>query len=213
MPRKSRPIDRDFERVQRDAWLIVIASEDTHAVKRYFEGFHSSRIQVKVLPTQSGRSSPLDIVNRLDQYRAEYDIGDEDQLWYCGDTDHWVNPGHVRGLADALRRCRASRYQIAISCPCFEYWLYIHFSEHDPNMGTSANHVEDALRSVAGGYCKINGCTSPISIDMIRKAVDRAKKLTPDKPIIPRRHGSSVHKIVLQLFNRGVDDYEIKCVS
>ena len=80
MPRKQREIDRDSGRVERDIWLIVIASEDYYAVDRYFKRFNNPRIQVVPLPPDNEqRSSPIGIVDRLDKYRKEIEIGADDQ--------------------------------------------------------------------------------------------------------------------------------------
>jgi hypothetical protein len=55
MPRKSRPLDRTTGLV-RDSSIVVIACEDTHAVKQYFAKFRTRRVQFKVLPTEEGYS-------------------------------------------------------------------------------------------------------------------------------------------------------------
>jgi len=71
MPLKPRKLDRE-NGIEPDASLIVVASEDTYAVERYFRLFHTTKVQVKVLPTDDGRSSPEAIVQRLDKYAAEF---------------------------------------------------------------------------------------------------------------------------------------------
>jgi len=43
MPRRQRPLIRDSN-MERDTSLIVIASEDTHAVERYFDRFKPRRV-------------------------------------------------------------------------------------------------------------------------------------------------------------------------
>jgi len=68
MPRNRSPLDREGGRV-RDASLIVIASEDTYAVKHYLAKFLTKRVQFIVLPTAGGRSSPAAVLERLDQYQ------------------------------------------------------------------------------------------------------------------------------------------------
>lgn len=93
MPRKRRPLDRTSG-VLRDASIVVIACEDTHAVKQYFAKFRAKRIQYMVLPTVDGNSSPRAVVERLNAYKEEYATEDGDELWICIDADHWVHGGH-----------------------------------------------------------------------------------------------------------------------
>jgi hypothetical protein len=65
--RKKRPLDRSTN-IVRDANLIVIASEDTYAVRQYFDFFRSTKIQFKVLETNDGKSSPEHVLARIDEY-------------------------------------------------------------------------------------------------------------------------------------------------
>jgi len=87
--RRKRPLDRSTE-ILSDSPLIVIASEDTHAVRQYFDFFRSTRIQFRVLPTDEGKSAPHHVLARLDEYRREFEIGERDELWLVSDCDHWI---------------------------------------------------------------------------------------------------------------------------
>jgi hypothetical protein len=64
MPRKPRPLTRSNQE-HRDARLIVIASEDTYAVERYFLQFRPKHVQFKVLPAVNNQSSPQATLDRL----------------------------------------------------------------------------------------------------------------------------------------------------
>ena len=77
--RRKRPIERGLTAL-RDTSLIVIASEDRYAVKQYFDLFHSTRIQFRVLETPDGRSAPSHVLNRLDEFMREYDFGTGDEF-------------------------------------------------------------------------------------------------------------------------------------
>ena len=73
MPRKNRPLDRTTGLV-RDSSIVVIACEDTHAVKQYFAKFRTRRVQFKVLPTEEGypvvTTKQMSLVYRLARYRS-----------------------------------------------------------------------------------------------------------------------------------------------
>ena len=175
MPRKVRPLDRPT--VVRDASLIVVASEDTHAVKQYFARFHPRRVQFLVLATEDGRSSPADVLARLDKYSEEYQVGDGDQLWLCLDTDHWVEAGYIQKLVETLRLCKQKRYRVAINHPCFELWLLLHFAELVPAESLKCREVVSQLRQAAGSYQKDKGSRLVIDEEMVLQAVTRARTL------------------------------------
>lgn len=193
MPRKSRPLDRTTGLV-RDSSIVVIACEDTHAVKQYFAKFRTRRVQFKVLPTEEGYSSPKAVVERLNRYRVEEQIGDEDELWICIDADHWIRGSHQRELAEVLRQCRSNGYGVAISNPCFEVWLLLHFVTIDDELlntilGNAQNSTvsesdrqsircdgfEEHLRIVSGGYNKTNVGRLPITTLEVIQAMQRAR--------------------------------------
>lgn len=73
--RKKRPLKREIPHL-RDTRLIIIASEGAVTEKKYFESslFHSRRIQVKVLETEGGHSSPESVLNRLRAFKKEFQL-------------------------------------------------------------------------------------------------------------------------------------------
>jgi hypothetical protein len=73
----------------RDAHLIVIATEGGHTEEQYFDIFESKKVQIKVLPTEDGYSAPKHVLQRLANYKKEYQIGKDDQLWLMIDRDRW----------------------------------------------------------------------------------------------------------------------------
>jgi len=123
--RRTKLLDRKVN--VRDASLFVIATEGQETERQYFEGFRNPRVHVEVLPTGlDGRSSPEQVLARLAEFRDRYDFGPEDQLWVVVDVDRWGD----RKLRDVCRDAQG-RFDIAVSNPCFEFWLYLHVSEND----------------------------------------------------------------------------------
>jgi hypothetical protein len=200
MPRKPRPLDRDLG-VVRDASLIVIASEDTHAVRSYFARFQPRRVQFRVLPTEDGRSAPRHIADRLDAFRSEFHLDDSDQLWYCGDTDHWATGNHLPNLLLVLQHCAQSGYHVALSNPCFELWLLLHFSVLPENAATCST-ICDALSAAAGGYSKDRGFHSPITAQMIETAAERATQLDVGSAEIPVTPSTRIYRMLNLLIQR-----------
>ena len=202
MPRKKRPLDRDGG-IVRDASLMVIASEDTYAVKVYFSRFRTRQVQFRVLSTEDGKSSPKDVVDRLNEFKKEFQTLDGDQFWYCGDLDHWAQSGHIANFTEALRLCRQADYHIAISNPCFELWLLLHFADLDASHSAKGADVEAQLSANANGYSKRIGCMAAISPEMVHDAIRRSKALdvTP-ADVIPQVPTTRVYLIVEELLKR-----------
>ncbi len=224
MPRKSRPLDRTAG-VERDTSIIVVASEDTHAVKQYFAKFRARRIQYKVLPTEDGNSSPTAVIQRLDEYRKKYAQEEGDELWICIDTDRWVQNNHQRNLSRVLQECRQKSYRIAISNPCFEVWLLFHFTDINDDLlcemlekplGTSLGSedrdslrcpaVERQLRDLAGGYSKAKVSNFQLTASQVREATERARTCDNTTSVIPSCPGSRVYMLIESLLRRDTID-------
>lgn len=193
--RKKRPLDREAKPL-RDASLIVIASEDKYAVRQYLDFFESNRIQFQVLETEDGKSAPEHVLNRLDKYLDEVEIGEGDTFWIVCDCDHWVEPSHIQNLTNVLRECRQKDVQVALSNPCFELWLLLHFADYPAEDMLTCKEVENRLRAAAGGYDKTKVYNLPIDIEKVRGALKRAADKHPSLEEIPKRLQTAVHLIL-----------------
>lgn len=193
--RKKRPLDRPTG-VLRDARLIVIATEGEQTERRYFEIFRNSKIQIRVIPTVGGESAPEYVLKRLDGYRDEFEIGEDDELWLMIDVDRWGDSK----LSQIARLCTQKKYGLAVSNPCFELWLYLHFVELEPNSDLgSCKEIENLLKAVSGGYHKSN-LKPEVFKPHISDAIERAKKLHLNrKERYPSATGSHVYKIAEKL--------------
>jgi len=60
--------------------------------------------------------------------RALDEEGEIDQFWCVFDVEWPIN--HP-GLNDAIERARQSDIRLAVSNPCFELWLILHFRDHN----------------------------------------------------------------------------------
>lgn len=200
--RRKRPLDRRANPV-RDASLIVIASEDRHAVRQYFDFFAATRIQFKVLETEDGKSAPEHVLSRLDEYATEFEIGEGDILWLVCDCDHWVRPNHIQNLTQVLQLCRQKGYRVALSNPCFDLWLLLHFSDM-PEGALTCPEVAARLRSSAGGYDKTKVYKLPIDDARVSAAVGRAAGAHKPSQEIPVGLQTGVHLIIQELVQRQI---------
>jgi hypothetical protein len=196
--RRKRPLDRRANPV-RDANLVVIASEDRYAVRQYFDFFQSTRIQFKVLETQDGKSAPAHVLTRLNEYLAEFEIGEGDSFWIVCDCDHWVESSHIRNLTQVLRECRQKSIQVALSNPCFDLWLLLHFADFPPDDTLTCDEVADLLRAAAGSYDKTKVYNLKIDDEKVAAAVKRAADKHPSPEEIPTRPQTAVHLIIQSL--------------
>lgn len=225
MPRKNRPHDRT-RGAPRDTSIIVIACEDTHAVKQYFSKFRARRVQYKILPTVDGDSSPRAVIERLDFYRDSYATEEHDELWLCIDADHWIRGQHQREFSQVLQECRSKEYRVAISNPCFEVWLLLHFTDIDDRMllellnkdpsgdltnsqrsSLRCDKFEARLRTAANGYNKSNVSRLQISAEQVRQATHRARQLDGSGQV-PRCPGTRVYKLIETLQQRDSIDLD-----
>jgi hypothetical protein len=130
--RLRRPLKRSTNTV-RDARLIVIASEGRKTEEIYFSTFDDARIKVIVLPCDDDRSAPNYILERALAYKKKFEMAGEDELWLAIDVDRWK----TAQLAAVAKTCRESGIELAVSNPCFEIWLALHFDDELPNPANS----------------------------------------------------------------------------
>ena len=201
--RKKRPLDRTAN-VVRDANLIVIASEDKYAVRQYFEFFRSTKIQFKVLETEDGKSAPEHVLDRLDEYRKEFDIGEGDEFWLVCDCDHWNKPGHIKNLIGVIQKCRQKEIRVALSNPCFELWLLLHFADFPATDKITCTEVEKQIRKTVGSYDKTKVYNLPMDGERVKSAVKRSVDNQPASSEIPDRPQTAVHRIIQDLLNRRI---------
>ncbi|MBN73107.1 MAG: hypothetical protein CME32_27950 [Gimesia sp.] len=202
--RRKRPLNRNTDPV-RDTKLVVIASEDRYAVRQYFELFRSNRIQFKCLETIDGKSAPEHVLQRLNDYLQEFDIGEGDEFWLVTDTDHWIEPGHIKSFVRAIRQCRDKGINVAISRPCFELWLLLHFNEFPENPNLTCQDVAELLKSIDGGYNKKKVYNLAITESSVSKAIARSKaNASVGSGEIPPKIETHIHKILDELVSDGL---------
>lgn len=200
--KKKRPIERTPS-LKRDASLIVIASEDRYAVKQYFELFRSTRIQFKVLETDDCRSSPAHVMERLDQFKDDFEIGEGDELWLVCDTDRWIEYNNIQSLTKVIQLCKQKRIRVSLSNPCFDLWLLLHFSELPTEEYLSCNQVGSMLRIIVNGYNKTKIYNLPIKHENVLRAIQRAKVSYPNSGEIPNKPGTRIYQIIENLVEHG----------
>ncbi len=109
------------------------------------------------------------------------------------DRDAWPE----KELDDTCRAAHDSGFNIALSNPCFEIWLYLHF--RDPCFFNDRHDCQRRLADVLPGYTpeKKGKYDVDALLPGVTDAIRRAKGLDqkPDD-LWPRDHGSRVYKLV-----------------
>ena len=155
----------------RDDRLFYIGCDDSYAPKQYFGFFKMPRIKICVVPAVDNLSHAQYVLEKLRLIKSE----DDDEKWMVLDTDHCIKNGHFASYEKALSEARRIGIHIAISCPCFEVWLALHYSslEEVAKLATaeaSAKH----LSSVANGYNKTKLREDAFVVESLPDAYHRA---------------------------------------
>jgi hypothetical protein len=146
--RRKRPIDRRSKpEPHRDARLFIIATEGRKTEKQYFSMFGNKKCQVHVITNKDNRSAPAYILAQLKAFKDEFQLKEDDELWLMVDVDRWGN----RNLASVAAQAGHNKFNLAVSNPCFEVWLYLHHGDLDDQPG-SAEEIKRRLRNLLGGY-------------------------------------------------------------
>lgn len=191
--RKKRPLDRSVKHF-RDTKLIVVAVEGEKTEKQYLEMFRNTRVQVRVLPTTEGRSAPEQVFDRLLDFKKEFQLGEDDESWLMIDVDRWGD-----GLARVCQDAYGRGVSLAVSNPCFEVWLYLHFGDV-PDDRLTCRQFEDLIRHELGGYKK-NQIDRDTFLPNVPAAIERARALDANPTERwPSTTGTRVYKLVEKLF-------------
>lgn len=192
--RKRRPLDRSSHPI-RDSRLVIVATEGEATEPQYFRAFErkDSRLQVKVLETEDGKSAPKHVLRRLQEYKRKFELGKGDLLFLVIDTDRWPS----EQLAEVASEARRQKFVLTVSCPCFDVWLYLHHDDLPDAMQTmSSQQIKTALRDLLGEY---NPAKLKMEIFMPRvaDAIRRAKGLDVEpSQRWPNQPGSRVYLIM-----------------
>ena len=201
---------RDFVRRGgfRDATLFVIASEGAVTEPRYFEGLkercHRPGIYIHVLVRDdSSLSSPEYVLGELDRFRGEYSLREGDQLWLLMDRDaqSW-KPAMISAIA---QDCQSRGYFLAVSNPCFEIWLFLHFedvpNQIDARKQELERNADGLLKSEVARHCSSSRSYIDHFLPHTETAIARAEALDiePDARW-PSQLGTRVHRLVKQIY-------------
>lgn len=152
---------------------VFVATEGSVTEVEYLDvlrAYAREDLNVRLVAGACGKSSPRRVLARMREYLKRMAMRPDDQAWLVVDRDAWKPE-------DLDQLCRwaedDARYHVAVSNPCFEFWLLLHFEE---GVGVSDAEICTArLRKFCPDYSKhlIPGLFTRERID---SAVARAKR-------------------------------------
>lgn len=146
---------------------MVSGGEKTES--QYFSGLRlTRRVPITVKYKVDAPHNLVGYAARLrDQYREEFDA-----VWCVVDVDEFDIPA-------AVRLAGRTQVNLAVSNPCFEVWLLLHFADHRAHV-TDYRAARDLLaRHVPGYDKKLDFATFDPRVE---DAVARAALLGPGNP-------------------------------
>lgn len=192
--RQKRPLDRAV--AFRDARLLVIATEGEKTEKIYFESFNTMKVKVKILPSVDGKSDPDETLARMYDFKKEFQLDSGDELWIVIDRDRWP----VKKLNKIARACVNGNMNLALSNPCFEVWLALHYTSDIPPT-LKSTESEDFVKALHPGYQKAK-YNPLLFLERTNEAVANGRALDVNLSARWQQSvGSRVYKLVLSILS------------
>lgn len=128
--RNRNSLIRERHEAFRDARLVVIASEGKDTERIYFSAlaqeYSNPRVHVHILKRatdEQNNSSPQHVLRQLNDYKEQYALESDDELWLVVDRDRWPEAMLSQVVAECTQNCYM---HVALSNPCIELWLLLH---------------------------------------------------------------------------------------
>ncbi len=182
--------------------FIVIAMEGAETEPRYFNELRTPResvIQIKLVPNPNHKSSPKEVLQRLSNAFKKFSRARGDEGWLVIDRDAVPE----EELISVHREAKAAEFEIAMSNPCFELWLYLHI--RDPRPFNDRHQCQRALAEVLPGYSPDSKGSYEVAplLSALDEAITRAKSTdTGSKDSWPRDQATRVYKLVEKILGK-----------
>ncbi|MFB4424153.1 RloB family protein [Streptomyces sp. QL37] len=168
---ESRLGRKTEQRTARQRLLVVCGAEVTE--RDYLQGLKSAvrnpAVSVRIIERPKAPSQVVAHTVKLLQATGD----DYDQAWCVLDVDQFTDLD--RAVAEAER----NDVGLALSNPCFELWLLLHFTEHHSHAPTYAHLLPYLDKHLPGTYSKTDLDFRHYR-DTWREAARRARQLAPE---------------------------------
>ena len=218
--RSRNSLMRERREAFRDARLIVIASEGKDTERIYFKALakeHTNpRVHVHILErseAELNNSSPEHVLKQLNDYKEQYALEADDELWLVIDKDRWTEAM----LSRIAMECAQDEYMhMALSNPCIELWLLLHLVDATSlspeeqqqwleNRRTSRRtdpYLKMRLRQEMGSYHEA-AYDAQMLITHVEEAIERARALDKNpNDRWPQTLGTRVYLLAESVMNK-----------
>lgn len=150
----------------------------------------STTVFVQCLPSDT-KASPDRVLNRMKRFIVQEGLDKGDEAWLVVDQDDWTE-SQLRELWNWSQT--KPEYNLAVSNPCFEYWLLLHF-DTDPKV-TSVRNCITKLKKFLPEYTKSKLETHKLQ-SSVHNAIQGAR-IRDNPPCIdwPHTNGTTVYRLV-----------------
>lgn len=185
---RRRAPDRTYRK------LYIIATEGAETEPAYFGIFQSKdrTIRIRLLDSKN-KSAPKKVLKRAEQYIQKQNLKKNDEVWLILDRDDWPEAA----LGQVWIRCQEKKFNLAVSNPCFEYWLLLHFENGSGVTGVRncRDKLVHHLPNFSKGHVEVEKFKPHI-----QTAIDHAEqKDVPPCDKWPDTNGSTVYRLVKEL--------------
>jgi RloB-like protein len=194
--------NRSYKRGEphRDATYFVIACEGAAREKAYFERLRpkTSRLRFEVISPQNieednvGNSSPKWVLDRVIKFveKESINIAEGDRLWFVLDIDRWRKAIH-----DIQSECKKNGWNMALSNPCFEVWLWLHIAEISNATSETCQELKAEIHQKY--HYNVEVFTQP---SFYEPAIERARLIDTSDGFMPDFKTSKVYLLLEELF-------------
>jgi hypothetical protein len=197
MARDSRPLSRRAGTAT-EAETIAIVCEGEKTEEIYFNGIRKKyRIATARINFVGLGADPLTVVKRAEELKSDYDYS-----WAVFDVES-AGPYAQRhpSLEAAMTRADRAGIRCAISHPCFELWLILHYRLHtaylsNENARSAASDLPFDYNDKSFNFDKV----WPHRETALKNADQLDRQKRQDYPsLVDRNPWTSVHELVKQL--------------
>jgi len=198
MERKSLSYQRReaFE----DAYMIIIGYEGKRKEPKYFYQLEEKLIEprkafIHPLPPINGESAPKKVLERVKAFindpQRGVNIEQNDIVWFVLDVDRYP----LEQFEKINEFCNENdKRNLAISNPCFEIWLWMHFADISKVKSKTSKELKEELQNITSSQ-SFNGDYTPL----IDKAVERARNVDDSITYFPNERSTKVYLLVEDL--------------
>lgn len=152
--------------------MFLLSLEDEQSSRLYFtEIARLRRERISIVFAKHRGSDPQNVVEAA---RVADQTIAADEVWCLFDTEGPQHPTRRPQAQDAVSRARNLKFYCALSNPCFEYWLLLHFA-NSATMYNDCSAVLHDLRQHIPEYDKGDRCFDQLE-GGIPDAIQRARR-------------------------------------